>query len=70
MYICLYQCTHMIYIYNMYIYTTSGVDVSKGMRVRKSRTRLEYVRANGWDDLSDGADGVLISLLVRQYAHA
>ena len=54
----------------MYIYSTSGVDASKGMRVRKSRTRLEYVRANGWDDLSDGADGVLISLLVRQYAHA
>lgn len=34
------------------------------MRVRKSATRMAYVRENGWDDLSEGGNGTLISLLV------
>jgi hypothetical protein len=34
------------------------------MRVRKSATRMAYIRENGWDDLSEGGDGTLISILV------
>eukprot|EP00802_Teleaulax_amphioxeia_P006641 Tamp_06645.p1 GENE.Tamp_06645~~Tamp_06645.p1 ORF type:complete len:525 (+),score=113.26 Tamp_06645:52-1626(+) len=40
-----------------------GVEASKGMRVRKSAARLAYVEENGWDDLSAGGDGTLISIL-------
>jgi hypothetical protein len=42
----------------------SGLEASKGMRVRKSATRMAYIRENGWDDLSEGGDGTLISILV------
>ena len=42
----------------------AGVEASKGMRVRKSAARLAYVEENGWDDLSAGGDGTLISILV------
>ena len=41
----------------------SGIEPTKGMRVRKSQARLDYVRDNGWDDLSDGGDGQLVSFL-------
>ena len=34
------------------------------MRVRKSAARMAYIRENGWDDLSEGGDGTLISILV------
>ena len=42
----------------------SGLEASKGMRVRKSAARMAYIRENGWDDLSEGGDGTLISILV------
>jgi hypothetical protein len=36
--------------------------------VRKSRARLEYVGANGWEDLSDGGDGKVVEVLsIYQY---
>jgi hypothetical protein len=45
-------------------WSEAGVSGSKGLRVRKSAARLVYLRDNGWDDLSDGADGTILSLLV------
>ena len=40
----------------------SGIEPTKGMR-GVSQARLDYVRDNGWDDLSDGGDGQLVSFL-------
>jgi hypothetical protein len=40
-----------------------GVLARGGQRVRKSAERLAYVREQGWDDLSDGGEGTIVSRL-------
>ncbi|EKX49046.1 hypothetical protein GUITHDRAFT_151595 [Guillardia theta CCMP2712] len=46
------------------ILVNRDMQAEVGMRVRKSKERLEFVQQNGWEDLSEGRAGSIVSLLV------